>query len=291
MALTDDQLKFFKEKGYLVLEGFASKEECEGLRAEMGSLLSAVDLSTESSSIFSTRNQTKLSDDYFLQSGRKISFFFEEKAFDGAGNLKQAKDLSINKVGHALHDLNPTFRQFSRSPRMAEILRSLNFKQPVLIQSMYIFKQPGIGGEVVPHQDSSFLFTDPPSCHGFWVALQDATPENGCLWVLPSSHKEPISRRFIVKDGAVTFDGPAEAYDLSLFTPLPASTGTLVILHGATVHYSCENTSSVSRHAYTVHVVEGSENSTYPANNWLQCYSIEDPPFEPVYGANQEVSV
>lgn len=50
------------------------------------------------------------------------------------------------------------------------------------VQSMYIFKQPSIGGEVVPHQDSAFLSTDPPSCIGLWFALEDANKENGCLW-------------------------------------------------------------------------------------------------------------
>lgn len=51
------------------------------------------------------------------------------------------------------------------------------------------FQQPGIGGEVVPHQDNSFLYTDPPTCTGLWLALEDATVTNGCLWAIPRSHK------------------------------------------------------------------------------------------------------
>lgn len=104
-------------------------------------------------SIFSTRDQRSKTDDYFLRSGNAISFFFEEEAFGPDGSLQQDKALSINKVGHALHDLDPVFRRFSRSPRMAAVMRSLGFRRPVPAQSMYIFKQPGIGGEVVPHQD------------------------------------------------------------------------------------------------------------------------------------------
>ena len=42
---------------------------------------------------------------------------------------------------------------------------------------MYIFKQPKIGGEVVCHQDSTFLYTEPESAVGFWVAIEDATIE------------------------------------------------------------------------------------------------------------------
>lgn len=49
-------------------------------------------------------------DQYFLQSASNISFFFEEKALDGAGELQTAKALSINKIGHAMHDLDPVFR-------------------------------------------------------------------------------------------------------------------------------------------------------------------------------------
>ena len=50
-------------------------------------------------------------------------------------------------------------------------------------------QQPGIGGEVVPHQDNTFLYTEPTTCVGLWLALEDATKENGCLWALPESHK------------------------------------------------------------------------------------------------------
>ena len=55
------------------------------------------------------------------------------------------------------------------------------------LQSMLIFKQPFVGGEVVPHQDSCFVTTDPLSCVGIWLALEDATQENGCLWTLPGA--------------------------------------------------------------------------------------------------------
>jgi hypothetical protein len=66
---------------------------------------------------------------------------------------------------------------------------------PRLIQSMYIFKQPRIGGEVVCHQDSTFLYTEPKSCVGLWFALEDATVENGCMWGLPGRHREGLRKR------------------------------------------------------------------------------------------------
>jgi len=88
-----------------------------------------------------------------MGSASNVSCFFEEHAFAEDGALRQAKALSINKIGHALHDLDPVFRAFSRSARMRAVFRALGFERPLPVQSMYIFKQPQLGGEVVPHQD------------------------------------------------------------------------------------------------------------------------------------------
>jgi phytanoyl-CoA hydroxylase len=90
---------------------------------------------------------------YFLDSAANISFFFEENSFREDGSLVQDKALCINKAGHALHDQDPVFRRFSRSARMQGVYRLLGFKRPLPVQSMYIFKQPKIGGPVLAHQD------------------------------------------------------------------------------------------------------------------------------------------
>ena len=97
--------------------------------------------------------QEKLTSDYFLKSANNISCFFEEGAFDAQGDLLKPKGLSINKIGHALHDVDPVFREVSRSKSIKQLYHALGFKKPLPVQSMYIFKQPSIGGPVVPHQD------------------------------------------------------------------------------------------------------------------------------------------
>ncbi|CAA0832964.1 Phytanoyl-CoA dioxygenase [Striga hermonthica] len=277
--LNSDQLQFFDSEGYLVFESFASPDEVNSLRSKMEHLLDQFDCSSRAS-IFSTRNQRQTTDDYFFESAENISFFFEEKAFDDDGNLKQPKQLSINKVGHALHEKDPVFKSFSSSEKMSSLLMSIGYRRPVIIQSMYIFKQPGIGGEVVPHQDNSFLFTDPQTCTGLWLALEDATITNGCLWAIPGSHKDGLVRRFIRDESGVHFDKPSPSYDQKDFVPIEVKAGTLVVIHGDLIHQSFENKSSTSRHAYSLHVVD-TDGCKWAEDNWIK--RKVDP--EPLYAS------
>ncbi|XP_054809891.1 phytanoyl-CoA dioxygenase [Prosopis cineraria] len=266
--LTPDQLHFFNSQGYLVIESFASSDDIDAMMRRMEQLLDEFDC-TSTASIFSTKNQQKLTDDYFYESVEKVSFFFEEKAYGDDGNLKQPKQLSINKVGHALHELEPAFRRFSCSEKISSLLSSLGYKRPVIMQSMYIFKQPGIGGKVVPHQDNSFLYTEPPTCTGLWLALEDASIINGCLWAIPGSHKNGLVRRFLRDENGVKFDWPSPSYDQKDFVPIEVKAGSLVVIHGDLIHQSFENHSSKSRHAYSLHIVD-TDGCTWAPENWIR---------------------
>lgn len=261
----------WERDGFLVLPGAFGADRCAELEARATEIVEAFDPATVS--IFSTHEQTRTTDDYFLASAEAISCFFEEGAFDADGNLVRDKALAINKIGHALHDLDPTFDRFSRDPVLADAAAAIGFVHPLLLQSMYIFKQPHIGGEVSCHQDSTFLFTDPMTVVGFWVAIQDATIENGCLWAQPGGHRGPLRKRFVRVEAAGT------RFDVLDETPLPepggpdlvpleVERGTLVLLHGLLPHWSDVNRSDRSRHAYTVHLIDGTAD--YPADNWLQ---------------------
>lgn len=267
-ALSPEMHASFDDDGYLLLEDFVAPAECERLRQRALALVEDFDPS-EHRTVFSTMTRAHAAADYFESSGDKIRFFFEENAFDAAGGLRQAKALSINKLGHAMHDLDPVFDAFSRSGKLRWLAGEIGFRHPLLLQSMYIFKQPRIGGEVSWHVDSTYLYTEPLSCIGFWFALEDATLENGAMYCLPGAHRRPLKSRFLRRDGKLVTDqldvtpwpdGPRVA--------LEAKQGTLVLLHGLLPHFSGPNLSEHSRHAYTLHIIEGEAH--YPADNWLR---------------------
>lgn len=274
-GLTCQQLAPYERDGFLIVENFATLEECDRLRRRADELVAAFD-PRGAISIFSTREQSRRSDEYFLTSGDKIRFFFEEDAFAPDGGLKQSKQLSINKIGHALHDLDPVFDRFSRQPALAAIVASLGYRQPLLLQSMYIFKQPNIGGEVACHQDATFLQTEPASVTGFWFALEDATRENGCLWAIPGGHEFGLKKRFVrTAEGGTRFDVLDDSpFEDSALVPLEVPAGALILLHGLVPHLSYANRSPKSRHAYSLHVIDGA--CEYSDRNWLQ-RSLEMP--------------
>jgi phytanoyl-CoA hydroxylase len=267
--LNAQQLDAYKRDGFLVIENFVSRQACEALRARALELVAGFD-PTEVRSIFSTHEQTRTSDDYFMESGDKVRFFFEADAFDNAGSLRHSKERSINKIGHALHDLDAVFDGFSRTPELAALVHALGVKRPLLLQSMYIFKQPLIGGEVTCHQDATFLYTEPLTTIGLWFALEDATLENGCLWALPGAHREGLKSRFVRDpDRETRFDVlDARPWTDDALVPLEVSQGTLIVLDSLLPHLSRANTSPKSRHAYTLHVIDAA--SHYPFENWLQ---------------------
>lgn len=259
----------FLNDGFLVLEDFNTAKECDDLMRRGQELAQSFDLKGHAS-VFQTSDQTKTSDEYFLDSGTAISFFFEKDAFNGEGHLRHDLFQSLNKIGHALHDLDPTFDRFSRSPQMKQLVRSLGLDRHVIVQSMLILKHARIGGVVDVHQDSTFLYTEPDSCIGFWFALEDATIENGCMWAKPGGHQTPLRSRFCRKEGGGTkfINLSDEPFSMDDMLPLEVRKGACIVLDGRLPHFSRPNTSGRSRQAYAIHTIDPA--TRYPEENWLK---------------------
>ncbi|XP_014661763.1 PREDICTED: phytanoyl-CoA dioxygenase domain-containing protein 1-like [Priapulus caudatus] len=267
----EDQARQFHEDGFLAIENFLSDDEINSMKTASKMLVDDM-VPDEHKTIFKAGDKQK-SNDYFMNSTDKIRFFFEDEAIGPNGELLVEKHNGLNKIGHALHWLNPAFKNVTFSKKIQEVAKNIGFQRPVVVQSMVILKPPRIGAAVGPHQDLSFLYTDPPKVVGFWLALDDATLENSCMWFSPKSHNGGIKLRYrrTPDENSTTmeFDNPTLRDEDYEWVPVPVKKGTLVLIHGAVAHKSEKNLSNKPRQIYTFHVAE-SENTTWSKLNWLQ---------------------
>ena len=271
-VLDPDQRRRFEHDGYIVIPDFVEPDLLADLRNRIDDLVAAYadgGLPEGAATVFSTTEQSHAQDEWFLTSADVVRPFFEDGAFDGDGQLVVPMEMALNKLGHAMHDVDPVFDRFSRSPGMEALVGELGFVDPLLLQSMVIFKPPRIGGEVTCHCDHTFLWTDPQTVTGFWFALDDATVENGCMWATPGGHSAEARTRFRLEGAGTTTDVyDPTPYDMDALVPLEAAAGTLIVFHGRLPHWSGPNRSDRPRLAYTLHVIDGT--AAYRSDNWLQ---------------------
>ena len=282
-GLSSAQRAAFEQDGFLIIPDFLDPQTTASLLNETLAQLRDFPLENHPLTKFATGADggPHVGDDYFLESGDKMHFFFEETAFNDRGELIKPKEKAINKIGHYVHELSQPFRETTFTSRNASIARDLGFRDPRVLQSMIICKQPEIGGKVDPHQDSTFLYTNPPSAIGFWIALEDATLENGCLSFAKGSHRRtPLKSRLVLKGHGVgfanvegarfpnNFDGREENPRSEEYTPGEVKAGSLVLIHGNVLHQSERNLSQKGRIIYTFHLIDAC--CEYDDKNWLQ---------------------
>ena len=136
LPLTNEMLNFWSDNGYLVIENFKSHEECDELIKRSQELIEEQDFNNQQS-VFDTVSQSHNDDNYFLDSGDKIRFFFEEKAALDEKNIKTNKHYIVNKIGHALHDLDDKFIAFSKNEQLDQIAKAVGFHDPLLLPVSY----------------------------------------------------------------------------------------------------------------------------------------------------------
>ena len=260
----------FERDGYIVIENLLDAGDVSAARKAAASIIERFD-PAQHPSVFTTKDRDSGRDEYFMLSAEAIHCFCEADAVDAAGALTRPKAQAINKIGHALHDLDPVFERLCRLPQIAKLTRDIGYRSPQVWQTMYICKPPKVGGEVRWHQDASYLSSDPASVSGIWIALEDATRENGCLWVQPGGHRSPLRELYEVDDaGAGTLQTlndtpwPGDGEGLAL----EVKAGTAIVFQDRLPHYSSHNHSTRSRHAFALHVAEG--DAVWSQRNWLQ---------------------
>ncbi|QFZ29581.1 putative phytanoyl-CoA dioxygenase domain-containing protein [Clavispora lusitaniae] len=281
IGLSPEQIETFDQEGVLCLPEFFSPQQVDQMLQRSRELLSELDLSSHPRTQFKTGDNDHIGDQYFFDSADKVSYFFDVDAFGPDGELRYSKEKAVNKIGHGLHMKDALFHRMTFDPKIKAVARSLQMTDPRVLQSMLIFKNPSVSAEardnaVPSHTDGTFLYTKPQTAIGFWVALEDCTPENGCLSYNPGSHKTfPLTKRFVKVDGGkkgcnfidlehgeVPQDNDAD------YKFVECKAGSLVLIHNSVLHKSEKNHSAKSRYAYAFHVIDGT--AEYDELNWLQ---------------------
>jgi phytanoyl-CoA hydroxylase len=267
----------FQTDGFVVLPGCFGPEQLAPLADAARRLAAEHDFELDRA-VFRTDDGDRGRDERFFASAREVRGFLEADALGPSGELCVPRAEALNKIGHALHDLVPEFRTLARSAAVREAYELAGLLQPLLVQTMVIFKQPRIGGEVRWHQDASYLRTRPSSVIGLWLALEDAHRDNGCLWMVPGAHRSPLREEYTVdwetRSGSLRTLDETPWPGLADAVPLEVEAGSLVVFHDHMPHRSDANRSGTSRLAITLHAHDAS--SEWLADNWLQRGDLPD---------------
>lgn len=259
----------YAARGFAVVPDAFDLETCAALRARAEAIIANFD--PAAAGVPFTTDDRQARDDWFLDSGDKVRCFLEPGAWAG-GKLTVPPERAVNKIGHALHVHDPVFAPASTPARHAAILAAVGVAHPIAVQSMYMVKAPGMGGEVAPHQDGTFLHTEPMTTVGLWFALADADRENGCLWALEGGHRGPLRRRYVRHGDETRFveldETPMPLPGDPGWLPLEVRAGTCVVLHALLPHMSEHNRSARPRPAYTVHFID--RHARWSSDNWLR---------------------
>ena len=169
----------------------------------------------------------------------------EENLQAGGGNDGISRAGEITFTDHlAEHDAG--LREFATRPEFVALATHLLGPDVDLYWNQSVFKQPEGKKEFPWHQDDGYTPVTPSPYLTLWLALNDATPENGCISVLPGSHKRGLVAHTPSPIGLVchSSDDPDQGVQA------PVRAGSLLAFQSLTMHKSGANTSSGPRKAY-----------------------------------------
>ena len=239
-SLSKEQKTAFDRDGYVIVAEFLSTGEVESIRRETTAIV-----------------------DRFPDVPEELVQI--EPAVRRGAVKPDRVELGVRKLFRMTRH-NEQFRSLAHHPGMVGIAVELIGPDVVLFQSMLLMKPPRFGGQKVWHQDNAYFRLEPNDVFGFWIALDDADVENGCMHVIPGSHREGIEEH-----GGVADDyGLSSAPTANDAVACVMKTGDALVFHGETYHFTPPNTTDRRRRALQYHYA-----STH-------CRSSKDSPFKSI---------
>jgi len=159
------------------------------------------------------------------------------------------------------------FMAHAAHPRILDIVESLIGPDIKLFGSQCFMKPPG-GIEKPYHQDSAYFTIEPREIVTCWTALDDATIDNGCLWVIPGSHRGPLldhDQPWQVGD-RTDMQVRDEQIDRQREVPNELNAGSCSFHHSMLLHRSGPNRTTTSRRGLAVHYMSARSSWTHPTD-------------------------
>ncbi len=218
--LTPAELASYAAQGFLAVEDLVSPAECRELRAEAARICRGT---------------------YPIRG-------IEPIPPDAGDDEAMGRYLCV----HQPHKVSPVMFRYCGHPRIARALSQLIGPNVKCMQSMLFLKPPGFPGQAY-HQDERYIPTEDRTLTGAWIALDDATIENGCLWVVPGSHRGPILPWAKHDNPEYDFAEEAQGVPREQEAPLPCRAGAVLFFHGHLLHSSRRNRSASFRRVLVNH--------------------------------------
>lgn len=242
-VLTKAQIEEYKQQGFIIIKQLFSADECDELNRN------AIDMVTEK-----------------VPLGEGNSCQMEPDALAlGLVTESNADPQYLFKIGHRMHITDPVFHYFAVHNKIAGVLNSLIGSEIKCVQSMYIDKPKKIGVGQPYHQDSHYIEMDPDTLVGVWIALDDVDVANGCLHVIPGSHRETVHPHEAAIDERqrqlyLEVHEARERFEVACQIPK----GGAVFFPGTMLHRSGNNTTlDRQRRAYVLHYADAASTQNY----------------------------